>query len=101
MEELGELDLNELVESGILLEANRRFFHPLGLSLSVEGDRLYIADDRSDLEGWIFTDLDQPDVVEKFNNVARMEASRFASRWDAVGYWIQPGPDRNGGVSST
>lgn len=38
MEEIKYMDIKELVEKGYLQEANRQFFHPLGLALAVSYD---------------------------------------------------------------
>lgn len=95
-----ELSAAELRDSGLLLEANRRFFHPLGLALTVdlpdEGEdyepRVFIQDDRGDPEGWYFGSLDDDDAVAKITNVRDMAAARLPYRVAALGYWEQPLP---------
>lgn len=90
--ELPRLSATELRDHGYLLEANRRFFHPLGLALSVNVDdgTIEVLDDRDDLEGWRFGQLDEADVRDKVGNVARLEELRRPHRERALGYWIQP-----------
>jgi hypothetical protein len=62
------MDINEFQRLGFLQEANRLFFHPLGLSLAIERDddgsaRLHsIWDYRSDPEGMLFAD--KPDQAK-------------------------------------
>lgn len=103
----------ELRESGLLMEVNRRFFHPLGLALAVDapetellpgetpeqcweramndpGLTLCVLDDRSDPEGWRYDDVNDPEIVEKAARVAALEAERRPAREAALGYWIQP-----------
>lgn len=75
------LPLVDLIEGGYLQEANRRFFHPLGLALRVATDTagvpaaLDVVDFRDDAEGVYFGPAPDP-----------MEASRrlgFAGKIDA------------------
>lgn len=75
------MPLADLVEGGYLQEANRRFFHPLGLALRVSTDQagtpatLDVVDYRDDPEGVFFGPAPDP-----------MEASRrlgFAGKIDA------------------
>lgn len=61
---------DDLQSSGLLQEANRRFFHPLGMALAIstypDGVKsiIGIIDSRDDDEGWVF-DLDSwPEPVE-------------------------------------
>lgn len=90
---LPRLSAEELRDEGYLLEANRRFFHPLGLALAVAEDGgISILDDRGDPEGWYFAELEDEETRAKAENVARLEAERRPARLAALGYWIQPGP---------
>lgn len=75
------MSLVDLVDGGYLQEANRRFFHPLGLALRVSSDAagtlsaLDVVDYRDDAEGVFFGPARDP-----------MEASRrlgFAGKIDA------------------
>lgn len=79
------LDITEFREAGYLQEANRQFFHPVGLALEViqEADgteRLGgVWDYRTDPEGMLFG----PDVLsaEKADRVARERASKQIRRF--------------------
>lgn len=55
----------EFQSEGFLQEANRLFFHPLGLALALETDKdldedgymkVQVWDDRDDPEGWFFAE---------------------------------------------
>ena len=50
------LDARTLVDGGYLQEANRQFFHPLGLALALEDGALRVWDCRDDPEGICFAD---------------------------------------------
>jgi len=65
MSEIKTMDIREFKEKGYLQEANRRFFHPLGLALIVSRDdsdgtmKLFgIQDVRNDPEGMVFDEFD-------------------------------------------
>ena len=65
IEDIKQLDWNEFVNEGFLQEANRQFFHPLGLALEVEidddGNAVGISriwDYRDDAEGMLFGHID-------------------------------------------
>lgn len=88
----------ELRESGLLQEANRRFFHPLGLALAVEigGDhdgRLRVLDDRDDPEGFYFDGDALDGFVARAGAVAAEWRRRAAPRRAALGYVVQPAAD--------
>jgi hypothetical protein len=85
---LPELPLDELRSGGYLQEANRLFFHRLGLALTIEGDRLYVQDDRADPEGWYFAG-DHDLRPHALRVQAEME-QRDPSRRVALGYLVQP-----------
>lgn len=101
------MDIQEFTDTGYLHEVNRRFFHPLGLALSVRADTDSetgevvgawklggIFDYRDDPEGVIF-DADTLDPEKAARVQAEMEARRPA-RIAALGYWEQPiTPERN------
>lgn len=93
-----KLDLKEFVEKGFLQEANRLFFHPLGLAMSIEvddngnyklGD---IWDYRDDPEGVIF-DYKNSDneriekAKEKADNVNKLRLSKFRNKHILFGPW--------------
>lgn len=83
------LPAEELRSAGYLAAVNQEFFHPLGLALAVDGDRVGVIDDREDLEGWVFDPLDV-DLVAKVENVHRLRRERLHTRLGALGFWIQP-----------
>lgn len=92
------LDVAEFRRLGYLQEANRRFFHPLGLALEVTvgaGERLGgVWDYRSDPDGVNYG----PDVDLGWR-AARVQAewdARKPARRAAVGYMVQPVPDMRG-----
>ena len=83
-----KIDIKEFLEEGFLQEANRQFFHPLGLALEVA-----IADDgkhtlsgvwdyRDDPEGMLFGEgmID----MDKVKRVGRLHRSKSKAR-DALG----------------
>ena len=66
------MSLKEFVDFGYLHEANRQFFHPLGLALSVvftggEPTICYLQDARDDPEGIKFAEVD----VEKAHRILK------------------------------
>lgn len=91
------MDLKEFVEDGYLQEANRRFFHPLGLALSVQQDEETgeytkldgLWDYRDDAEGMVFGEGygDDPD---KAHRVQEVWDSHAAYRQEHFGWVIQP-----------
>lgn len=78
------MDINEFREEGFLQEANRKFFHPLGLALEVvtdpEGNSALagVWDFRSDKEGIFFA----ADVIDedKVANVEKLRKAKVAAR---------------------
>jgi hypothetical protein len=73
-EKIKRMDIKEFQEKGFLQEANRRFFHPLGLALEIiigDDEESYslggIWDYREDPEGFFF-DFANP----KFNSPERL-----------------------------
>lgn len=80
------MDLNEFWELGLLQEVNRKFFHPLGLALSInlnqdtgKVDSLGgIWDYRDDPEGIFFAE----DMIEqkKIDNVEKLRQSKLLRR---------------------
>jgi hypothetical protein len=97
------MDLTEFRESGLLQEANRQFFHPLGLALEVfttdDGTVTEIAglrDSRDDPEGMIYgEDYISSDIAkQKAATVAALFDSKREARLKALGYIVQPIPDK-------
>jgi hypothetical protein len=97
----GRIDIKEFREIGFLQEANRLFFHPLGLALEVtqdadDSERLSgIWDYRDDPEGVIFVD----GVINK-QKIARVEVEKnqhfYARAQLFAGPNIQPFEYRKG-----
>lgn len=89
MSTVNYMDGNIFRDEGYLQEANRQFFHPLGLALELDPktSTLKIWDYRDDPEGITF---DKTDLQPKAAHVAQLEGNRYAARKKAVGYWIQP-----------
>ena len=89
-------DLRELWQLGVLQEANRLFFHPLGLAMVWEvGDDkepkiLGLLDARDDPEGWIFTDLRSPECAQKSYDVQQLRRRFELARKAKLGSSIQP-----------
>jgi uncharacterized protein YodC (DUF2158 family) len=86
--EIKYLDTKTLIDDGYLQEANRQFFHPLGLALEVKDGTIRVWDYRDDPEGINFAD--KVDLRAKADKVLRLEGERYATRKQALGYWIQP-----------
>ena len=89
-----EIDLNEFRDFGFLQEANRRFFHPLGLALfvRVDGDGKCISlgcqDGRDDPEGFCFTGVDNV-AIEKVGRVQALLDRNGEYRRKLFGYVVQ------------
>ena len=88
------MDIKEFREKGFLQEANRQFFHPLGLALEVEVDNDGneklggIWDYREDPEGMIFGEnMIQTDKMEYVEGLRKEKA---ITRQNELGYIIQP-----------
>ena len=78
----------ELIDLGILQEANRRFFHPLGLALEIDSvNKISIQDHRDDPEGMIFAD----GVMEysKYKKFEEFRHQRHSARLEGLNYIIQ------------
>lgn len=95
---LGTEDFSEL---GFLQEANRQFFHPLGLSLAMLQQSentdviLTVVDGRDDPNGITFAA--DVELAGKQKLITILAAERREMRINAVGSWIQP----SGGVEYT
>lgn len=89
------LPWEEVVSSGLLLEANRRFFHPLGMALYTSQDEegkivgVGIFDARDDELGFYFEGLSANDVAKGQEIQAILEIKR-AARMARFGSVIQP-----------
>lgn len=95
------IDLKEFVEKGYLQEANRLFFHPLGLSLAItideSGDSVGIQgilDCRDDPEGVLFGPSFTPEQANmresKAETIKAEMAKRLKYRTDNLGFDVQP-----------
>lgn len=93
------LPFGELLEGGYLQEANRRFFHPLGLALEVVVDDNGnvtglggVWDYRDSPDGIVFRILD--DAFETFQKKADKVQTELDEKWrnrkERLGYAIQP-----------
>lgn len=96
----------EFIENGWLQEANRIFFHPRGLALSVVvledenqnpkiSDKtnltINILDARDDLEGYVFEKekVNSNDFLNKLEKVAFEYKKHKKARKKLIGSWIQ------------
>lgn len=84
------MGIKEFVDEGYLQEANRRFFHPLGLALEayMEEGILRVWDCRDDEEGVIY-DKGVIDA-DKHDHVVAEFAKRDIARFRAFGFVTQP-----------
>ena len=85
----GEMTAQQMIDSGILQEVNRRFFHPLGLAMYVseEGMGVFIDDDP---EGCQFGGELLKNAYAKARSVQDEIDRRRPVREAALGYWVQP-----------
>ena len=83
-EDIKRIDIKEFREKGFLQEANRKFFHPLGLALEIVieedgSERLGgVWDYRDDPEGMFFG----PEMInqEKIDHVENLRLSKISVR---------------------
>lgn len=87
------IDLSEFISEGYLQEANRTFFHPLGLALEVETStgKVRIRDERDDPLGVRFGE----GVVEeeKIKKVDDKWGKKMGKRVEELGYMVQSAED--------
>jgi len=92
------MDIKEFLEFGFLQEANRLFFHPLGLALEVaiNDDGSYelgrILDYRDEPEGIAFGNVTAEkfqERIDKKNRVEQLAFEKGISRKQLLGYVIQ------------
>lgn len=101
-EEIGikYMDIKEFREEGYLQEANRRFFHPLGLALEIYRDRdgkesiAGIWDYRDDPEGIIFniakaSKQRQQKFLRCYQNVQEQMEQKKKTRLQRFGFFIE------------
>lgn len=89
-----QLTAQQLSELGILQEANRFFFHPIGLCMSalVDDDgflKIEVQDYRDDPEGMTFlpASMSDPERHRKAENVEQMHQSKSHARAALLGYY--------------
>lgn len=87
------MDPKEFQDLGFLQEANRKFFHPLGLALSVYTDETGthlgdIWDYRDDPEGLVFSE--ETLSVDKVINVEQEYNRKQMTREVKLGFMVQP-----------
>ncbi len=92
------MNVAEFREKGFLQEANRQFFHPLGLALEVQIDDETgeeklggIWDYREDPEGVLYGE-NEGQGIEKAKHVALEYKKHAATRIEIAGNVIQPIP---------
>lgn len=98
MSEIRYLDIKEFREKGYLLEANRQFFHPLGLALEINVDENGnevlggIWDYRDDPEGILYDEnlVKSKKAKEKKEFVEQQFYDKAEYRRKKYGFEIQP-----------
>lgn len=99
------MNIKEFRESGYLQEANRRFFHPLGLALEIvqqeDGTETLggIWDYREDKEGILYdiagSDSDRKGRFKANEDFINSEfETRKANRLEALGFIVEPIPNK-------
>ena len=95
-DKLPEISLTEFREKGYLLEANRRFFHPIGLALFIRYDAdteqpvgMGVFDFRNDPEGCVFGGLTESEI-EASDLCTREWNDRTITRSHRLGFMVQP-----------
>jgi len=91
------INLDEFRKEGYLQEANRLFFHPLGLALEVvvnnDGEIEGLGgiwDYRADPEGILFPDLTDHAVKYKAKHVKELQKIKGKERKRRLGFVVQP-----------
>lgn len=99
MQEIKRMSIKEFRKFGFLQEANRQFFHPLGLALEVvinygtgEEHLGGIWDYRDDPEGIRYEGFDDADRG-KAQRVRELQEAKAQTRLTALGYVVQPIPE--------
>ena len=101
------MDIKEFVELGYLQEANRKFFHPLGLALEAtkgEDGNWFLSgvwDYREDPEGNLFdwsclSDAERKQISARRDYIAAEEAKRDIPRLRKFGFIVQPVEESDG-----
>ena len=92
------MDIKEFREKGYLQEANRVFFHPLGLALAIRQnddgteDIAGLWDYRDDPEGIVYADnsFNNEESQNKRLFVLKELSEKFNNRQEKLGFSIQP-----------
>jgi hypothetical protein len=87
------IDVADFRAQGYLQELNRRFLHPLGLSMSIE-----VAEDGAETLAGIWDYREDPEGIlyaggadrTKFENIEREWSKRVKPRVAAIGFMVQP-----------
>lgn len=90
IKEIKYLDAYTFSKDGYLQEANRSFFHPLGLALELDPktNTIRIWDYREDPEGIIFDE--SVSLTEKAERLQSLSNARRDDRVKRLGFWQQP-----------
>lgn len=96
------MTIREFIDKGYLQEANRCFFHPLGLALVIEDESdldrdvsgfLIVLSDPDDPEGFIYDpSLLTPEFRARAENIANEFIKRAGARIQKMGEIIQSPP---------
>ena len=98
-EEIKRIDIREFRKEGYLFEANRQFFHPLGLALEViineeDGSEKLggVWDYRDDPEGMLYGNdlLNSSHCREKASNIKKLLHEKATVRFRRFGFVVQP-----------
>ena len=97
-DEIKRIDIKEFRAKGFLQEANRLFFHPLGLALEVVIDKETgeehlggVWDYRDSPEGVLFHDsMLTEEFKAKAERIAKLFEKKQKSREEVLGFFIQP-----------
>ena len=100
MEEIKYMDIKEFVEKGYLQEANREFFHPLGLALVVsydkQSEKYTLAGIIDKRESEIYYDLENSDLhrIMVFNQkkqfIEEQKQIHAEHREKKLGFTLEP-----------
>ena len=90
--EAGLVSVGELQEKGLLMEANREFFHQFGLNLFADGDELKVADLREGDEApIIYYDKESArksiEIIKVLHEERRKQGRRRTGKF---GFSLQP-----------
>lgn len=92
------MNLNDFRRLGFLQEANRQFFHPLGLALGIrysetepiEPTGMFVYDWSDDPEGALFNSLNEDGDLERAQYVDYLYKEKAKVRLDRFDFVVQP-----------